>query len=307
MSTVTGRRYAFTRPRGLAPWRPQRATREQVAAIQAVLAEYRDFLPLTARQIFYRLVGAYGLPKTENAYDTLLDRLNRARRAGMIPWEAIRDDGAVSRVPSHFDGVPAFWSTVRLAAEDFTLDRQEGQQRRLEVWCEAAGMVPQLENVAAPFGVGVYSAGGFDSLTVKYLAAVRIVNRVAPTVILHVGDLDPDGCAIVDSVADDLAAFVADLGQPGHLEVVRLVVTPQQVVELALPEAPVKLRKDGQAIRGGAMGATVQAEAIDPGTLAELVRAEISARIDEAAYDRVLEREWAAQCELLRVIDGGVQ
>jgi len=37
--------------------------------VQAVLDEYQDHLPLTNRQVFYRLVGAFDYPKTESAYE----------------------------------------------------------------------------------------------------------------------------------------------------------------------------------------------------------------------------------------------
>ena len=65
MSTVTGRTYTVTRPRGFAPWRPRRDTLGLLDTIRGVLAEYDDQLPLTARQVFYRLVGAHGYDKTE--------------------------------------------------------------------------------------------------------------------------------------------------------------------------------------------------------------------------------------------------
>ena len=57
-----------TRVRGFAPWSPQRATLALLDQVQAVLVEYRDYLPLTLRQIFYRLVGAYSFPKTQRDY-----------------------------------------------------------------------------------------------------------------------------------------------------------------------------------------------------------------------------------------------
>jgi hypothetical protein len=67
-----------TRPRGFAPWSPQRKTLELIARVNAVLGEYRDHLPLTLRQIFYRLVGAHGYEKTERAYERLGEHLVRA-------------------------------------------------------------------------------------------------------------------------------------------------------------------------------------------------------------------------------------
>jgi hypothetical protein len=54
-----------TRVRGFAPWTPRASTEQLLAQVDLVLAEYVDHLPLTLRQIFYRLVGAHGYEKTE--------------------------------------------------------------------------------------------------------------------------------------------------------------------------------------------------------------------------------------------------
>ncbi len=43
---------------GYQPWSPDRATERILAQVNDVLDEYREHLPLTIRQIFYRLVGA---------------------------------------------------------------------------------------------------------------------------------------------------------------------------------------------------------------------------------------------------------
>ena len=301
-TTVTGRAYSHTRPRGAAPWRPQAKARATLEHVLVVLDEYADHLPLTGRQVFYRLVGAYGYDKTEAGYARLLDVLNRARRAGRVPWGAIRDDGAVVAAPHHFDGMPGFWRAVRDTAGAFRLDRQAGQPLELEVWCEAAGMVPQLARVADPFGVAVYSSGGFDSVTVKRDAAARIVNRSRPTCVLHIGDLDADGCAIVDAAADDVIAFCNDAGGIAPT-FVRVALTPAQVRDYSLPTAPQKARKDGQRLRGGALAETVQAEALEPATLVRLVRDSIEARIDRAALDRVMAHELDVRAELVAAVD----
>jgi hypothetical protein len=78
-----GRAAVRTRVRGFAPWRPQGDTLALLDLVHAVLREYDLYLPMTCRQIFYRLVaGGYG--KTERAYKSLCEMLNRARRAGHI-------------------------------------------------------------------------------------------------------------------------------------------------------------------------------------------------------------------------------
>ncbi len=56
--------YATSRPKGFAPYKPREKTRQVLAQVEDVLETYRDYLPLTIRQIFYRLVGNYGFEKT---------------------------------------------------------------------------------------------------------------------------------------------------------------------------------------------------------------------------------------------------
>ena len=45
------------RPRGFAPWNPRSESLALVRDVQTVLDEYREYLPLTIRQAFYRLVA----------------------------------------------------------------------------------------------------------------------------------------------------------------------------------------------------------------------------------------------------------
>ena len=56
-----------TRPRGFVPWSPRSGTVALLEQVRSVLGEYQDYLPLTNRQVFYRLVGAHGYEKTERA------------------------------------------------------------------------------------------------------------------------------------------------------------------------------------------------------------------------------------------------
>src|SRR5215468_2401462 len=70
-----------TRVRGFAPWSPEKATLALLDQVKEVLDEYVDHLPLTIRQIFYRLVGKHAYEKSDLAYQRLIEHLNRARRA----------------------------------------------------------------------------------------------------------------------------------------------------------------------------------------------------------------------------------
>jgi len=291
--------YTSTRARGLAPWRPQKKTCVILEQIRAVLAEYQDHLPLTCRQIFYRLVGAHGYAKKENAYERLLGYLNRARRAGMIPFDHIRDDGATASLPGGFDGKPDFWNTVHNAADHYHRDRLAGQSVELEIWVEAAGMAPQIARVAHPYGVPVYSSGGFDSLSTRWDAVQRIANRARPTFVLHVGDHDPSGVAIFDSTEADVSKLLADAtDKSGVVWFARVAVTPEQIERYGLLEAPPK----GTDRRGQWKGGTVQAEALSPAALAEEVEQAIRAHLDLDLLERIKATEPTERLELLAEI-----
>jgi hypothetical protein len=281
-----------TRPRGFAPWSPQRETLALLAKINAVLGEYENHLPLTLRQIFYRLVGAHGYEKTERAYERLGEHLVRARRARLVPMEAIRDDGGTVITPNMWASAQEYLDAVRVQAADLMLDRTAGQRTRLAVFCEAGGMAPQAGRVAGPFGITVMSSGGFDSLTEKHAFAAELARHDRPTEVLHIGDHDPSGVSMFAAYLEDVEAFTLELG--GRAAFTRLAVTPEQMSEFDLPTAPPK-PSDRRAFNGQ----TCQAEALAPDVLAEILRAAIEARIDRRALDRVLKRERAVRRELM--------
>jgi hypothetical protein len=284
LALLGGAERRATRPRGFVDWNPQKNTQALLSQVQAVLDEYADYLPLAIRQIFYRLVGAHGYDKTEHAYERLVEHLNRARRAQRIPMDAIRDDGGQVSRPFSFHDAEEFMDQVIVWASEFTLDRTEGQNIRLAVMCEAAGMVPQLERVAHPYGIAVISSGGFDSLTDKYKFAAELADHDRPTEVLHIGDHDPSGVHLYLALLEDVKAFAQRLG--GEVMFDRLAVTPPQIERYALPTAPAKATDD-RAFGGD----TCQAEALAPDQLATILRDAIESRLDRAAYDAALRRE----------------
>jgi hypothetical protein len=276
------------RVRGLAVWRPRARSLALVEQVEAIFAEYADFLPLTIRQIFYRLVGVHGYEKTEGAYKRLGDALNRARRSGIISWETIRDDGFQIQTPTAWDSPEQLAAAFLDGLHSFRLDRQDGQPLRLLIAVEAAGMLPQVQRIADQYGVPCYAAGGYDSTTAKYELAAYL-SRASPVELLHIGDHDPSGVHLFKNLAEDVTALAADLAEePDDLDIQfsRLAVTPEQIADLRLPTAPPKATD-----RRSFTGQTTQAEAIPPDTMAEIIRDAIRGRIDLDAFQETMERE----------------
>jgi hypothetical protein len=308
--TVSGQVYEFARDKGyVRSWRLQGKTRQLLAQVEEVLALYEAQLPLAIRQVFYVLVGRYEFDKTEGAYkNTLVETLITARRAGRLDWRKLRDDTLTVIPPyTRFATERSFFDWLgRQYVENFEIDPTIGQTVALEVWCEAAGMTRQLERVADPYGVPVYSGSGFDSLTAKFETVERIVKhkyqgRGRRTAILRVGDFDPSGRSAIDAFAADVWAFLAEypLYSDGSredlsdlLDVKHVAVTEDQIDTYDLPTQPEKTDARGRRAdkRGERMARTVQAEALPPDILAGVVRTAIEDEFDMPMLEAQRER-----------------
>jgi len=283
-----------TRPRGPQPgWRPTTARAQGILA--DVLARYAQHnregtLPRGARGIFYDLrPGGMGNGVTYRKPDSAhplssFDKMTAhpaavqeivvmARRAGLIPEEWVADTRAPDPIRPYFNGSAAEvadsiadWAST--AAGSFSMDPQGFQHQYVELWCEAADLGPRIAQTAEPYGVPVYSGGGFDGLKGKRRAAERAASRLPlPTVILHIGDRDPHGEGIMTALAEDVTAWWAadpgtgrevrrlgaedGLGREEAVEAVlakldirRLALTYEQAEELGLLDADGKAEAD---------------------------------------------------------------
>ncbi len=174
-------------------------------------------------------------------------------------------------------------------------------------------MVPLMKEIGSPWAVRVNSGGGYDSVTAKHDLAQRVLERhrelELPTVVLHIGDFDPSGEGMYETLRDDVGAMVYDYGMPEtELTVVRVALTEEQVIEMNVETAPPKekdARRPGFVARHQAARAhfksddiTAQLEALTPPELRQLITDQIETYINEDAYNDVLERERVVREEL---------
>jgi hypothetical protein len=184
--------------------RTARRPRADRAGRQEILDEYEEHLPLTVRQIFYRLVGAYGYDKTEDAYKRLCDHLVKRSARGDDPvLGAPRRRITRNLWTPWFDDVEDFWDESSRRRERFVSTGRPASAVRIELWCEAAGMVPQLAKRRRPS-----TPSRLLERRVREPAAVRRSSKRCcrsnvPTVLLHVGDFDPSGESIYEAMTED--------------------------------------------------------------------------------------------------------
>jgi hypothetical protein len=276
----SGNGYHKPAERHLTSWTPKPQTEQLLADVQEVLAEYTEQLPVTVRQVFYRLAGK-GRPKSKSSEKQLYRALRLGRRFDRIPFDAIRDDTGAHLSGDgarEGDDHPAAYAQQALDRSRFALEdnsyrrgRHEGQPVYIDMWAEAAGMAPQLSRWVSQYGVAVHSGTGFDGLSLKWRMAQVIAQRDAPTVLFHLGDLDWHGRWVYRALFDDLEGFAPH----AELEVVRLAVTEEQVERLGLT----------------AYSGAVQAEAVAPDELQRIVVEAVKERYDEAIAAKVRQRE----------------
>jgi hypothetical protein len=304
-----GRENTHKRPKGYAPWRPHKKTAQLMYQVQEILEEYRDHLPMTARQIFYRLVAAYGYPKTESAAKSLGDHLTRARRAEMIPFNYIRDDGISVMSHAHYADENSFYKHIHEEGNAYKRDKLARQKMYARVYCEAAGMMPQLERVCERYSIPVYSCSGFDSLSAKYQlkeACWRAdTYQGRRTVILHLGDYDPSGESIFnDGLVEDIYAFLErDVPNKEPQEVAvfeRVALKPEHIERFNLPTAPPK--STDSRTKNWQGEATCQLEALPPDVLAGLLDATIKTYLNLAVYEEDLKAEEEERRRITRAL-----
>jgi hypothetical protein len=300
------------RIKGFAPWNPQAPTRALLEDIDQVLDEYEDYLPLTVRQVFYRLVGK-GYTKSEAFYESIQQKCVRARRSGRIPFAAIRDDG-VSEAGGDdygYDSPQAYYEDYEELYNAYSRSWHDDQPAFVKVLCEAAGMVPMIERAVDDYRVPVASCGGFDSLTAKHDLFTDALRRYQDhgqhTILLHLGDHDPSGWWMHKSMAEDLAAFARDhRDAPADLiELRRTALTPDQIRELDVTTqiGAIKDEGHGKAFLAEGLAPAAQLEALPPNELTALTRLAVQSALDLDQLRASQERERAEYAQVQAKLD----
>ena len=210
--------------------------------------------------------------------------LVRGRRCGAIPWEAIGDSRTESALPFFYSGPDGFRASMRGAAERYRLDRQEGQERYLEVVVEARGAVEQVWRTTSPYSVPVYSGSGFSTVT-SCASPSSGRRRDAPTTILVLGDYDdPSGIDIRLRVRGDIEAFA--LEHDAEIGVEEIALTEEHVEALGLIKAPLAAKKR-ERFPCWPHNWTVELEALSPEALASILHEALETRTSTAVREEL--------------------
>ena len=254
-----------------------------LAWVQSILSgeEY----PITVRHLFYRLVGHDIIAKTESAYGLLAKHLAKWRRSGEVDYDAFADSTRWHIKPPTFDSMD---DALVNCAETYRRDIWATQKIYLELWVEKDAVASILARAAEPFGVPVFVARGFASITSLHNAAntFRAYAEAGKRCIIYqFGDHDPSGVAAGESIKK---AFADEFSV--KVDFVRAAVTTEQIERLNLPTRPTK-ESNHARMKSWKGGESVELDAMPSAEISALVEACITQHIDQREWDVLKETE----------------
>ena len=259
-------------------------TRSQSAEIQAsILDIFQELEPrLTVRQIYYALTVRGAVPKTEQGYRQTIYQLGKMRQRGIIPYGWIADH-------TRWQIKPRTHNSLQAALDDwqqgYRKDLWANQQDYVEIWVEKDALAGVISPITAKFGVPLYVARGYSSMTQLYDAAKSIQAVGKPAFIYHFGDFDPSGVDAANKIREGLLEHGANI----HFE--RVAITEAQITLLDLPTRETK-PSDPRSKQWGDMP-SVELDALPAPVLRDLVKETIRKHIDPLAFamTRLIEKK----------------
>lgn len=283
-----------------------------ISTINGILDNYEaQGYDLSLRQLYYQLVARNLIENTEKSYKNIGNLVSDGRLAGLIDWNMIRDRGRTTSHSSHCESVT---DVVRSSICGFKVDMWARQENYVEVMVEKQALEGVLEPVCCDLDIPFSSNKGYSSSSAMYDASKRFVAAAEAGKNLHVlylGDHDPSGIDMTRDVDDRFNLFISTTmgwrnssdDERGH-EVHRLALNMDQVRKFKCPKNPAKmtdLRAAGYVRKFGR--SSWELDAVEPSTLAKLVKDAVKDLIDQDIWDEDLAKEAKGRKELKGLAD----
>ena len=295
----------------LASQNGKRSTKAEMDALRDRIIRIAEAShPLSVRNLFYQLLSDDGSGAMVEKLESASQKVGRLKtqlcRDRAIPWGYFTDSSRISYDNDGFQG---------LDDPEFTRRCMNLYRRNVwtktgiypQLWVESRSLYPTLAGTAREWGVSLYPSAGMSSDSFVYGAAVEAVHmKCDEMVVVYVGDYDPAGLQIADTLETkliehlDYAAEDFNLDAP-ELTFWRVAITEEQIADHGLPTKPVKKT---QSRKKYDIDRTVEAEAMAPATLREIVADAFepmldkdvlnSLRVVEASERNDLGQRWAA-------------
>ncbi len=260
---------------------------------EAILVAVRDEHPVSLRGVYYRVVSAGAVDKTEAGYRLVGRQLLKLRQAGVVPYSWITDGTRYVIRPETWRDHEA---ALRHTASTYRQQLWWNQPVDVQMFTEKDAITGVIEDVTYEWDVPLGVLRGYASESFCWKVS-ELLPRHKPTILYQLGDHDPSGVDAWRSFAARVTEFAPDK----DLTFERLAVTPEQITAWSLPTRPTK-RTDSRA--GGFDGGSIEVDAIPPSRLRSIVREAIERHIDPQTLELTQAVEQSERDLLTRIAGG---
>lgn len=258
---------------------------ELIKTIDDILATYsRKGMPVTVRQLYYRLVTKNVIVNSVKSYKKLVKLVTDARMAGLLDWDAIEDRHRAWQRRQGFESGKHFIDAV---ANSYHMDMWHGQAYRPFVLIEKDALSNVFASICWNYDVPLLVCKGYLSASTSRDFAITdmryaIADGQQP-IVLHFGDHDPSGIDMSRDLAERLARFL-EIDTP---ELRRRALNLDQVKRWNPPPNPAKQTDSRYAAYVKRFGRKCwELDALEPEELQRLVRTSIERMIDRPVWER---------------------
>lgn len=252
-----------------------------------VLNDYEPGV-LTLRGLYYQLV-ARGMTNSLQHYKRVVGAMIDARWNGVVDFDAFSDRDRAMVGETKFattnvgESIEEAKDAIRNWMQIYYKNRWENQPIYPEILIEKKALQGVFESVCARNNIALGACKGYPSLTFLNELSKRFIEAEQDgkrPVILYFGDYDPSGEDIPRAIQENIERLGCE-----SIEVRRIALMREQVLEWRLPAAPAKLT-DSRTAKWNGLG-QVELDAVEPRKLQSLCQSAIDDIFDEDLYDEL--------------------
>lgn len=196
---------------GASPVNRQRRTRTELAAVDdAIIAAVELEHPITLRGVFYRVVSAGAVEKTELGYRLVGRQLLKLRRSGGIRYDWITDGTRWINKPDSYDDLTQM---LEDAAASYRRTLWRSQPAEVQIYSEKDAISGVVLPVTRRWDVPLGIVRGYSSESFAWSVAQSIIEaaeRGKDTYVYQLGDHDPSGVDAWRAFRKTVCGFLLD-------------------------------------------------------------------------------------------------
>jgi hypothetical protein len=247
---------------------------------------------LTLRALHYQLVGD-GMTNDVQHYKRVVTAMIDARWDNLIDFDQFSDLDRVMVGETGYketfvdDEIRNAKREIQAWMTSYHKNRWENQIYYPEIFIEKKALQGVFQGVCEKWDVALGACKGYPSLTFLNEAYLRFqdaeVDCGKKPIIIYFGDYDPSGEDIPRSIQANIERFGV------VIEVRRIALMEDQVIEWKLPPAPAKVG-DSRTAKWDGLG-QVELDAVKPEKLISMCENAIKELFEEDLYDELLLKE----------------